>query len=74
MLWVLAVVSCHLKAKFFAPFDAKVEVLFETKHAIGLTGTDGESILIHIGIDTLNGKPFHNLVNQGDTVKKEIYY
>lgn len=58
------------EGKVFAPFDAKVEVLFETKHAIGLTGTDGESILIHIGIDTLNGKPFHNLVNQGDTVKK----
>lgn len=60
------------EGKVFAPFDAKVEVLFDTKHAIGLTGTDGESILIHIGIDTvnLNGKPFHNLVNQGDTVKK----
>lgn len=60
------------EGKVFAPFDAKVEVLFDTKHAIGLTGTDGEAILIHIGIDTvnLNGKPFHNLVNQGDTVKK----
>lgn len=60
------------EGKVFAPFDVKVEVLFDTKHAIGLTGTDGESILIHIGIDTvnLNGKPFHNLVNQGDTVKK----
>lgn len=60
------------EGKVFAPFDAKIEVLFDTKHAIGLTGTDGESILIHIGIDTvnLNGKPFHNLVNQGDTVKK----
>ena len=58
------------EGKVFAPFDAKVEVLFDTKHAIGLTGTDGESILIHIGIDTvnLNGKPFHNLVNQGDTL------
>jgi PTS system sucrose-specific IIC component len=42
------------EGKVFAPFDAKVEVLFDTKHAIGLTGTDGESILIHIGIDTVN--------------------
>ena len=63
------------EGKVFAPFDAKVEVLFDTKHAIGLTGTDGESILIHIGIDTvnLNGKPFHNLLtyspclNAGDS-------
>lgn len=60
--------------KVFAPFDAKVEVLFDTKHAIGLTGTNGESILIHIGIDTVNlkGQPFQNLVNQGDMVKKGI--
>ncbi len=60
------------EGKVFAPFDAKVEVLFETKHAIGLTGVNGEAILIHIGIDTvnLNGAPFNNLVNQGDTVKK----
>lgn len=67
--------GCGIKpseGKVFAPFDAKVEVLFETKHAIGLIGTNGESILIHIGIDTvnLNGKFFHNLVNQGDSVKK----
>lgn len=60
------------EGKVYAPFDAKVEVLFETKHAIGLTGTNGAAVLIHVGIDTvnLNGAPFHNLVNQGDTVKK----
>lgn len=60
------------EGKVFAPFDAKVEVLFETKHAVGLTGTNNEAVLIHIGIDTvnLNGVPFKNLVNQGDTVKK----
>ena len=57
------------EGKVFAPFDAKVEVLFETKHAIGLTGTDGESILIHIGIDTLNGKPFHNLLTYSPCLK-----
>ena len=58
--------------KVFAPFDAKVEVLFDTKHAIGLTGTKGQSMLIHVGIDTVNlkGEPFNNLVNQGDKVKK----
>ena len=59
------------EGKVFAPFDAKIEVLFDTKHAIGLTGTDGESILIHIGIDTvnLNGKYFKSYVKEGDYVK-----
>ncbi len=58
--------------KVYAPFDAKVEVLFATKHAIGLTGTDGTALLIHVGIDTvkLNGEPFTAHVQQGDTVKK----
>lgn len=60
------------EGKVYAPFDAKVEVLFETKHAIGLTGKNGEAVLIHVGIDTvnLNGAPYKNFVNQGDTVKK----
>lgn len=60
------------EGKVYAPFDAKVEVLFETKHAIGLTGADGESLLIHVGIDTvkLNGAPFTAHVQQGDEVKK----
>ncbi len=58
--------------KVYAPFDAKVEVLFATKHAIGLTGIDGTALLIHVGIDTvkLNGEPFTAHVQQGDTVKK----
>ena len=58
--------------KVYAPFDAKVEVLFETKHAVGLTGVNGESLLIHVGIDTvkLNGAPFTAHVQQGDEVKK----
>ena len=60
------------EGKVYAPFDAKVEVLFATKHAIGLTGTNGAAILIHVGIDTvkLNGEPFTSHVKQGDTVKK----
>lgn len=60
------------EGKVYAPFDAKVEVLFETKHAIGLTGINGEAVLIHVGVDTvnLNGAPYKNFVNQGDTIKK----
>lgn len=61
------------EGKVYAPFDAKVEVLFETKHAIGLTGIDNNvSLLIHIGLDTvnMNGKGFFAHVKQNDIVKK----
>ena len=61
------------EGKVYAPFDAKVEVLFKTKHAIGLTGIDNNvSLLIHIGLDTvnMNGKGFSAHVKQNDIVKK----
>ena len=53
-----------------APFDATVETLFDTKHAIGLKRADGLELLIHIGINTveLNGAPYTALVAEGDSV------
>jgi PTS system D-glucosamine-specific IIC component len=58
--------------KIVAPCDGKIETLFPTKHAIGLTSTSGHEILIHIGIDTveLKGEGFTSHVKQGDQVKK----
>lgn len=58
--------------KIYAPCDAKVDVLFPTKHALGLTSLNGTEILIHVGIDTvkLEGKGFTGFVKQGDKVKK----
>ncbi|WP_420833058.1 glucose-specific PTS transporter subunit IIBC [Shimazuella soli] len=58
--------------KIVAPCDGKIETLFPTKHAIGITSTTGHEILIHIGIDTveLKGEGFTAYVSQGDQVKK----
>lgn len=55
-----------------APCDGVISALFNTKHAIGLTSTDGYEILIHIGVDTvkLNGQYFQTMVEQGQTVSK----
>ena len=56
----------------FAPVDAVVTNLADTRHAIGLQSRGGNEILIHIGIDTvqLGGKFFKAHVKDGDTVQK----
>lgn len=56
----------------YAPFDGVVTMLFATKHAIGLTSDQGNEVLIHIGMDTveLNGELFTTYVKQGDKVKR----
>lgn len=58
--------------QIFAPVDAVVTNLADTKHAIGLQSRGGNEILIHIGIDTvqLGGKFFKAHVKDGDTVQK----
>lgn len=59
------------EGKLVAPFDCKVETVFDTKHAIGLSCGNVE-LLIHIGIDTvqLNGKGYDIKVHEGDVLKK----
>lgn len=58
--------------KVFAPADAVVTNLADTKHAIGLQTRGGNEILIHIGIDTvqLAGKFFKPHVKTGDSVRR----
>lgn len=55
----------------YAPVNAVVASVFETKHAICLVSDAGEEILIHIGVDTVNlkGEHFTVCVKDGDQVK-----
>lgn len=56
--------------EIMAPCDGEISLVMGS-HAVGITGADGASILIHVGIDTvkMNGDGFEVFVKQGDPVK-----
>lgn len=58
--------------ELYAPCDAKVAMVFPTKHAVGLTLKDGTEILIHFGLESvnLNGVGFETFVEQGEKVNE----
>lgn len=53
-----------------SPVEGEIVQVFPTKHAIGITSTEGLEILIHIGLDTvkMRGEGFESFVNVGDKV------
>lgn len=59
------------KGELYAPVNGKVNMVFDTKHAIGLISDNGAEILLHVGLETaqLEGKGFEPVVKNGDTVK-----
>ena len=51
--------------------NGTVQMIFPSKHAIGVTMHNGQEIMIHIGIDTvkLNGNGFKQLIKPNSKVK-----
>lgn len=60
------------EGKLYAPCDGKVEMVFDTKHAVNIVSAEGCEILLHIGIDTvkLNGAHFESHVSSGQEIHK----
>ena len=56
----------------YAPEVGEVCFVFETKHAIGFLTESGQTMLLHIGIDTVKfiGEGFKVFVENGQKVKK----
>lgn len=53
-----------------SPINGTVEMVFDTKHAVGLKSNNGKEVLIHLGIDTVNlkGEGFEVFVQAGDKI------
>ena len=60
------------EGRLYSPCNGRVDIVFETGHAVTLVSAEGSEILLHIGIDTvkLNGKYFRPAVEEGQTVRK----
>ncbi|MGM0172938.1 PTS sugar transporter subunit IIA [Enterococcus sp. DIV0800] len=64
-----AVIPSHETIK--SPVAGKVVLVATTKHAIGLKMKNGNEVLVHMGVDTvdLDGEPFSIKVQVGDVLE-----
>lgn len=55
-----------------SPVDGTISLSAETKHAFGITTSEGIEIMVHVGLETVNlkGQGFKKLKEMGDQVKK----
>lgn len=62
-------VSDH-DGKIYSPVNGEIESIFPTLHAITIKSEKGSTILVHMGLDTvdLKGAPFKLFVKQGAPV------
>lgn len=60
-------------SKVYAPIGGKVDNIFPTKHALVIKSDLGLSVMVHLGIGTveLKGTPFKMLVKKGDSVTQQ---
>ncbi|MHC5250385.1 glucose PTS transporter subunit IIA [Enterococcus sp. LJL90] len=58
--------------RVYAPIKGNITTIFPTLHAIGIEGDNGEQVLIHMGIDTVDlaGAPFSIKVTKGQLVQQ----
>lgn len=59
--------------KVYAPVAGVISHIAKTAHALTIDSTGGRTVLVHVGINTVNleGKPFHLHVQEGDNVVQD---
>lgn len=57
----------------YSPTNGTITSIFNTKHAVGILSDDGEEVLLHMGLDTveLKGEPFKIHVSEGQHVTSD---
>ena len=65
------VAMCRKREESYPQWSGKMGVMFETKHAVSISGPDSVEMIVHVGFDTvqLKGKYFTSHKNTGDPVK-----